>query len=178
MQLLDRTFDHTTNAVRAAVLDDASRRAVEEFVFHEARLLDERRFDDWLALWTEDGRYWMPRHHNQNNPFDQISLFWEDGMLRHTRVRRILNARNWSQQPVTRSIRLIGKPHIDGLDSSGRIIVRSSLHYTEFRLEQRQLAGEVFHKLAPDGNGNWRLHLKRVNLVNCDSLFGNIEVFL
>lgn len=176
--LLDRQFDHTTRATRPVDLDDASRRAVEDFVFREARLLDERRFEDWLALWTEDGRYWVPRHHDQDNPFDQISLFWEDGILRHTRVRRLLHSRNWSQQPVTRSIRTIGNPHVDGLDTSGRIIVRSSLHYTEYRLEQRHLAGEVLHKLEPDGDAGWRLHLKRVNLVNCDSVFGNIEVFL
>lgn len=33
---------------------------VEQFLYHEARLLDERKFDDWLALLTDDVHYWMP----------------------------------------------------------------------------------------------------------------------
>lgn len=180
--LLDRQFDHGIRAVGPALadpaLDETLRRSVEEFVFREARLLDERRFGDWLELWSEEGRYWIPRHHDQANPFDQISLSYEDAMLRKTRVRRLLNHRNWSQQPVTRSSRVVGSVHIDGFDASGRVIVRSSLHYTEYRLEQRHLAGEVFHKLERAGAGDWRLHLKRVNLVNCDSVFANLEVFL
>ena len=176
--LLDRTFDHSTRAIGPAALDDAARRSVEAFVFQEARLLDERRFDDWLALWTENGRYWVPRHHDQDNPYDQISLFWEDATLRKTRVRRLQNPRNWSQQPVSRSSRLTGNVQVDGADASGRLIVRSSLHYTEYRLEQRQLAGQVFHKLESAGPDRWRLHLKRIDMVCCDSVFGNLEVFV
>jgi ethylbenzene dioxygenase beta subunit len=176
--LLDRSFDLTLQPTRDAALDLTACRQVEQFLFHEARLLDERRFEAWLALWTDEGRYWVPRHHDQTDPFEQISLFWEDRMLRETRVRRLLNARSWSQQPLTRSSRLIGNVQIDGLDDAGFLIVRSSLHCTEYRLEQRHLAACVFHKLAPDGANGWRLHLKRVDLVNCESMFASLEVFL
>jgi ethylbenzene dioxygenase beta subunit len=34
-------------------------REVEQFLYREARLLDERRFHEWLALFTDDVRYWM-----------------------------------------------------------------------------------------------------------------------
>jgi ethylbenzene dioxygenase beta subunit len=176
--LLDRSFDLNLHATKAAALDATASRAVEQFLFAEARLLDERRYEAWLALWTDEGRYWIPRHHDQADPFEQISLFWEDKMLRETRVRRLLNSRSWSQQPITRSSRLVGNIQIDGLDAGGHLIVRSSLHCTEYRLEQRQLAGRVFHKLAPDDAGGWRIHLKRVDLVNCDSIFASLEGFL
>ncbi len=176
--LLDRSFNLGLQPATEAHLSLEVVRKVEQFLFHEARLLDERKFDAWLALWTPEGRYWVPRHHEQENPFEQISLFYEDRMLRETRVRRLLNARNWSQQPVTRSSRLVGNVQIEGMDSEGRLIVRSSLQYTEYRLEQRQLAGHVFHKLESTEDGGWQVHLKRVNLVNCDSVFANLEVFL
>lgn len=178
MLLLDRTFDIALAPTASAQLDAAAVRGVEQFLFHEARQLDERHFDAWLALWTDEGRYWVPRHHGQADPFSQISLFWEDRMLRETRVRRLLNARNWSQQPVTRSSRLVGNIQIEGLDASGHLILRSNLVYTEYRLEQRQLAGQVVHKLAATPDGGWRMHLKRVALVNCDAIFANLEVFL
>lgn len=178
MQLLDRSFDVSTRPVAGARLSAAAIRDVEQFLFHEARLLDERRFGEWLDLWTEDGRYWVPRFHEQPDPFEQVSLFWEDRMLREVRVRRIENSRNWSQQPVTRSARLVGNIIIDGLDAAGHLIVRSSLQLTEWRLESRQLAGSVFHKLAATDQGGWKIVLKRVNLVSCDDVFANLEVFI
>lgn len=178
MQLLDRTFDVSTTPAKRATLSADAHRGVEQFLFHEARLLDERRFDEWLGLWTEQGRYWVPRFHGQANPFEQISLFWEDKMLREVRVRRIGNPRNWSQQPPTRSARVIGGISVDGLDAAGHLIVRSSIQLSEWRNEQRQLAGAVFHKLAATEDGGWRIALKRVNLVNCESVFENLEVFI
>ena len=178
MQLLDRSFDVSTQPVAKAQLSFEAQKGVEQFLFHEARLLDQRRFSEWLDLWTEDGRYWVPRFHEQANPFEQVSLFWEDAMLRNVRVKRVENARNWSQQPVTRSAHLIGNISILGLDAAGCLIVESSFQLTEWRLEQRQLAGSVQHKLAATEEGGWKMVLKRVNLVNCDAVFANLEVFL
>jgi len=178
MLLLDRTFDVSTTPLTPAPADPALAQEAARFIGRESRLLDERRFDDWLALWTNEGRYWMPRHHAQADPFTQISLFWEDRMLRETRVRRLLHPRNWSQQPPTRSSRLVGNLQVDGLDAAGHLIVCGTLHYVEYRLEQRVLAGQVFYKLARGEDGGFRLQLKRVNLVNCDSVFGNLEVFV
>jgi 3-phenylpropionate/cinnamic acid dioxygenase small subunit len=40
-------------------------REVEQFLYREARLLDERRFHEWLLLFTEDVRYWMPVRSNR-----------------------------------------------------------------------------------------------------------------
>ena len=176
--LLDRSFNLSLDAAVEAKLSLEATHKVEQFLFQEARFLDERKFDAWLALWTKDGRYWIPRHHDQADPFEQISLSYEDHMLRETRVRRLLNVRNWSQQPVTRSSRLVGNVQVEGLDSVGHLIVRSNLQYTDYRLEQRQLAGQVYHKLEATQDGGWRVYLKRINLVNCDSVFSNLEVFL
>ena len=152
--------------------------ASQQFLYREARLLDERRWDEWLALWTDDGMYWVPQQHDQASPYDHISLFWEDKMLREVRVRRVENARNWSQQPLTRSVHVIGNMSIEGLDAAGHLIVRSCFQLTEWRNDQRQLAGVVIHKLAATPEGGWKIMLKRVDLVNCDSVFGTLEVFI
>lgn len=177
MLLLDRTFDVSTEPVAGVTLPPQTLRAVEQFLFREASLLDDRRFEDWLALWEENGRYWVPRFHGQANPFEQVSLFWEDAMLRDVRVRRLHHARNWSQQPPVHAVHLVGNISVQGVDAAGHLIVRSALQYTEWRTTQRHLAATVFHKLAADGD-SWKLVLKRVNLVNCDDVFGNLEVFI
>lgn len=178
MKLLDRTFDVSTKPVSRVSLSVEQERNIEKFIFHEARMLDERRFEEWLDLWTESGRYWVPRHHEQENPFEQISLFWEDRMLRETRVRRITNYRNWSQQPPTRTVHTIGNVEIDGVDDEGRLIVTSAMHIDEYRIEARHMGARVVHKLEAQPEGGWKIHLKRVNLANLDSIFTNIEIFL
>lgn len=178
MKLLDRRFDVRTDALAPVQLGAQELRAVEQFIYQEARLLDERRFEEWLGLWTAEGRYWVPRHHGQANPFEQVSLFWEDAMLRETRVRRITNARNWSQQPVTRTVHTVGSVQVDGLDAAGHLVVASSVHIDEFRLEPRHLGARVVHKLARQADGAWRIQLKRIDLANADAVFNNLEVFL
>lgn len=63
--------------------------------------------------------YWMPREPGQSSPYDHISLFWEDRMLRDVRIRRLQHPRNWSQQPPTRSARLVGAVQVEGVDAGG-----------------------------------------------------------
>src|SRR5215510_2344325 len=50
----------------------------EEFLFHEARLLDTGRYEEWLALFTEDATYWLPLERNQKDPLETSSLVYDD----------------------------------------------------------------------------------------------------
>lgn len=174
--LLDRTFDHSVAPVSSLALSAEAVHGIQQFLFHEARLLDERRLEEWLALWTPDGRYWVPRVHGQENPFDHVSLFWEDAMLREVRVRRVTHPRNWSQQPVTRGNRLIGNISIEGADGAGHVIVRSCLHVVESRLDTRYFGASVFHKLAATEQGGWAIQFKQVNLTNCEGVMGMLDM--
>ncbi|WP_429250374.1 aromatic-ring-hydroxylating dioxygenase subunit beta [Paraburkholderia sp. GAS333] len=176
--LFDTTFDLSTQVANPVRVTDTLRVDVEQFLFREARLLDTRAFDAWLDLWTADGMYWMPHDPEQTNARDHISLFWEDATLREVRVRRITNPRNWSQQPVTRTARVIGNVMIDGTDEAGRLIVHSTFSLTEWRNGQRQLAGLTTHKLVAQDNGGWQIYLKRVDLINAADAFANLEVFV
>lgn len=175
--LNDPTFDLSTAASRAVSFDAALRAEAEQFLYREARLLDTRAFDAWLDLWTPDGMYWLPHEHDQTNARDHISLFWEDATLREVRARRLSNARNWSQQPPTRTARLVGNVMVDGHDEAGRLIVHSTVFVNEWRLDQRTLAGLVTHKLDTSGD-DWKIYLKRVDLVNSTDAFANLEVFV
>lgn len=174
--LLDRTFDYSVEPVSSLALSPEAVQSIQQFLFHEARLLDERRLDEWLELWTPDGRYWVPRVHGQENPFDHVSLFWEDAMLREVRVRRVNHPRNWSQQPPTRGNRLIGNISIEGADAAGHIIVRSCLHVVETRLDSRYFGASVFHKLAATEQGGWAIQFKQVNLTNCEGVMGMLDM--
>ncbi|AUT45879.1 aromatic-ring-hydroxylating dioxygenase subunit beta [Achromobacter sp. AONIH1] len=176
--LLDLDFDVATDNLKPADVPAEAYHRIAQFLYREARLLDERRYADWHALWTEDGMYWMPRVPGQKSPYDHVSLFWEDRMLRDVRIRRLEHPRNWSQQPPTRSARLVGGVQIEGVDAGGNLVVHSAFQMTEWRKRQpRQLAGRYTHKLAADGDG-WRIRMKRVDLVNCDDAHDAFEVFV
>ncbi|WP_321793661.1 aromatic-ring-hydroxylating dioxygenase subunit beta [Burkholderia pyrrocinia] len=178
--LFSPTLDVSTRAINSIHVTDALRVEIEQFLYREARLLDTRAFDDWLDLWTSDGMYWVPHEQDQPSPRDHISLFWEDATLREVRVRRITNPRNWSQQPPTRTARLIGNVMIDGTDEAGRLIVHSTFSLTEWRNGQRQLAGLTTHKIERQSHdkARWKIYLKRVDLVNSTDAFANLEVFV
>jgi benzoate/toluate 1,2-dioxygenase beta subunit len=161
----------------AAPLSLEGKRAVEEFLFHEARLLDERRWDDWLQLFTSDGMYWVPLERGQTDPVNHASLFYENAMLRELRARRVENRRAWSQQPMTRAARLVGNVVVERGDGEA-LIARSTLHMMEWRRDaMRPIAGHVTHHLVPAG-GSFLMRLKRIDLINCEAAHDAFEVFI
>jgi ethylbenzene dioxygenase beta subunit len=176
--LLDLDFDVSTDSLRPAEISLDIQHRLQQFLYLEARALDERRLADWLSMWTDDGMYWIPQAHDQQSPYDHISLAWEDKMLREVRMKRLSNARNWSQQPVTRTSRLVGNVSAAGFDGSGKLVVRSVFQMTEWRQgAPRQMAGSITHKLAEHGD-SWKIHMKRVDLVNCDAVHDSLQVFI
>jgi benzoate/toluate 1,2-dioxygenase beta subunit len=153
-------------------------REVEQFLFFEARLLDERRWDEWLELFTPDGLYWAPLERGQTDAKNHVSLFYEDSLLRSVRARRLDERNAWSQQPVARTQHLVGNVDIETIHETGGVVARSAFHMIEWaRGEQRLLGGAYTHTLIRADVG-FKIALKRVDLVNCDAIHQALEVFL
>jgi 3-phenylpropionate/cinnamic acid dioxygenase small subunit len=158
-------------AVAPSTPETAIDRSVfETFLFEEARLLDERRFRDWMALFDEDGTYWVPAVANQESPFNQVSLFYDDRDLMKTRVDRLEHPRIHIQTPPSRTAHLVGNVILDAADDAkGEYAVSSTVIMVEYREDhQRVFAGRQIHRLRRTAGG-LRIVQKRVNLVNCDS---------
>ena len=121
-----------------------------DFVYAEARLLDELRFDDWLNLFTEDGVYWMPLAHGQREAKLHASLMYEDKLLLKIRVERLHGARTYSQQPRSRCHHLLQQPSVEASDdAAGIYTTRTAFHYVETRLDDQTLyAGWATHTLV------------------------------
>lgn len=176
--LFDIDFDVSVDNLQPVNFTPEQKEAVAQYLYAEARLLDERRWEEWLQLWTEDGMYWAPQSFEQTSPYDHISLFWENKMLRELRVRRLENERNWSQQPPTQSSRLLGNICIEGKDDKGYLVVRATFQSVESRAgQQRVLAGSYIYKLA-EADNSWKLYLKQVNLINREDVHANFEVHI
>jgi benzoate/toluate 1,2-dioxygenase beta subunit len=150
---------------------------IEEFLIHEATLLDARRFRDWMGLFAEDGTYWVPAVPEQESPFDQASLFYDDRELMRTRVERLEHPRIHVQTPPSRTAHIVGNVVVVEADEAkGEYVVGSTVIMVEYRDEaQRVFAGRQQHRLRRDG-ASLRIVQKRVDLINCDSAFEAMAV--
>jgi 3-phenylpropionate/cinnamic acid dioxygenase small subunit len=149
------------------------------FVLDEAQLLDEGRYGEWLDLFTDDARYWMPVAPGQTDPLLHNSIMYEDKLLLRIRIERLSGARTYSEQPRSRCHHLLQTPRVVQVDEAkGEYRLRTAFHYVETRLDRQTLyAGWATHHLV-GVNEALRIQLKRIDLVNCDAAFGNISLFM
>src|SRR6202045_2624258 len=139
----------------------------EQFLLHEARLLDDGKFDDWLALFTPEAWYWVPSEPDQADPVETVSLIYDDRRLLETRVRRLASPRMYSQEPRSRTSRIVANVTIEETDSKS-CTVRSKFSMIEYRREQQRIfGGTAFHRLVRSDD-RIMIAWKRVDLVNCD----------
>lgn len=146
-----------------------------DFVYDEAWLLDEGRFTEWLALWMPDAIYWMPLDWKQTDPINETSLLYEDNFMLRLRVERLNGARTFSQKPKSRCHHVLNRPRV--VENGGdRARVVTQMHYVETRLdEQFLLAVTVTHDLVRY-EGKLMIAGKRVDILNSDAAFGNIQL--
>ena len=145
------------------------------FVLREARLLDERRFDEWYELFAEDGHYWVPAAPGQTDPQLHNSLAYEDRFLLKLRVERLKSPLAYSQQPPSRCLHVLQNPEIESLEE---LKTRTNFIYTETRGDESQrYAATAWHTLVETG-GALKIRLKRVDILNCDAMLPSIQLFL
>jgi 3-phenylpropionate/cinnamic acid dioxygenase small subunit len=160
-------------------MTDIARQDLIDFVVREARLLDEKRYAEWNALFTDEAMYWVPLVPEQEDGINHTSHLYEDKLLRELRIERLKSARAFSQQPPTRAHHLLQTPTVEVFDAAGNaFVVRSEFHYTEAQGDELQFfVGTCLHHLTLQG-GALRMSLKRVNLLNCDAALPAVQLFI
>jgi len=154
--------------------------ALCDFVAAEAALLDDGRFDDWLALFAEDGRYWVPlRGARQADPLSHNSIAYEDRLLLELRIERLKNPRAHSQHPPSHCQHVLQRAVVERIDAAaGTAILRTPFIYVEARGEQQlMLSGRYRHELvlAPEG---LRIRQKRIDLLNAERALPAVQLFI
>lgn len=154
-------------------------RQLVDFVVAEARLIDEGRYDEWLALFDEDGHYWVPlAGAAQADPSAHNSLAYEDRLLLALRIERLKNPRAHSLRVASRCQHVLQPPSVEQHDDgAGRYALRTPFVYVETRGErQLLLAGTARHHLVAR-DGMLRIRQKRVDLLNADAPLPAIQLF-
>jgi benzoate/toluate 1,2-dioxygenase subunit beta len=146
----------------------------EQFLYHEARLLDTQRFEEWLELFTDDATYWVPLEQNQKDPVETSSIIHDDRTLLELRVRQARHPRAHARQPLARTVHQVGNVMVE--EGQDEIRVNSTLQLVEFRNERQRLYGAlVQHRLRRAGE-SFRIAHKRVDLVNSEGELDGIAV--
>lgn len=154
------------------------REAVAHFLFDESDLIDARDYDAWLALYTDDCRYWLPLEEGQVTPRTVVSLIYDDRKLLETRIRRLSHPRMHAQAPHSRTVHIIGNVRTGGWTGDGKLIVRSNQAVVEYRQNRNRLfAGQVTHHLVPTDD-SFRIALKRIDLVDSEGEHRGIPIIL
>jgi len=160
---------------------------VQDFLFHEARLLDERAFEEWLNLFTDDVVYWMPARLNpldSNDPADgtckpgDLSLFEETKETLRTRVARLATGLAWAEVPPSRTRHLITNVQVEGEDTKSGVRVRSNFMVYRTQLEHSQ---DVFVGMRDDllrkAAGEWKIARRTILLDQAVLNSANLSVF-
>lgn len=149
-----------------------------ELVYREARLIDEKRFEEWYALFSEDGVYWVPLSPEQPDGIDHASLAYEDKLLLRLRIERLGSPRAFSQQPPSRCLHVLQRPEVEEMDPAGNCYVtRTAYVYIESRGEVQQLYGCTARHTLTVVDGALRIRVKRVDLLNSDAALPSIQLF-
>jgi len=167
--------------------NDVTRQDLIDFVVHEARLLDEKRFDEWNTLFAEDAYYWVPLTPGQPDALNHTSHIYADKLLRDVRIKRLNNRRVFSQKPPSRSQHVLQQPFVDAMDAgNNQFLLRTPFHYaeyqsghaTEYQAEETHiLVGVAWHHLCVADDA-LKMTLKRVDLINSDAALPGIQLFV
>jgi benzoate/toluate 1,2-dioxygenase beta subunit len=160
------------------VTDVAVRDEFRRLLEREARLLDQLRYDDWLALYAPECVYWVPSTPNAGDPRREIAIMFDDRRRLEDRVYRLRTGFAWSQAPASRTVRLVTNVEVFSTASEAVRMLRSNFLTSEFwGDETRMLAGWAGHRVVRN-EGGWLIQAKQVNLIECDQSIRNPSIIL
>src|SRR5262245_11155193 len=161
-------------------------REIEEFLYAEAALLDERRFEDWLALLTDDIRYWMPMRrnvkfgeHERENTRERQDMNWfdEGKTTLQQRVQQIMTGVHWAEEPLSRvchmvtNVQIVQATATEVTVQSRFLVYRNRLQdETDFFIGKRE---DVLRKV----DGAWKIARRHIMLDQNVLLAKNLTVF-
>lgn len=145
-------------------MDPLPRLQVEDFLYHEAALLDEWRLDEWLALFTEDCSYVVPTTDLPEGDPARDAVFIDDNLERlQGRVTRLKSRHAHREYPYSRTRHIVSNVR---LLSTTEAEVEAAANFVVYRLRSGQVApyiGKYRYTLARQDDG-FRIRHKRATL--------------
>jgi 3-phenylpropionate/cinnamic acid dioxygenase small subunit len=141
-------------------------RAVSQFIYREARLADENRYDEWEALWTDDGVYWVPFGSDESDPATQMSVIYDNRSRIATRIKQFKTGKRHSATPLPRVRRIVSNIEVAEADGDE---IRAAANFVAYESRERGItlwAGRAEYRLRR--TPELRMAAKHVYLINND----------
>jgi 3-phenylpropionate/cinnamic acid dioxygenase small subunit len=166
-------------------------REIEEFLYAEADLLDERRYEAWLELLTDDVRYWMPMARNirfgeesreYTRELQDLAWFDEGKTTLTQRVQQIMTGIHWAEEPASRVTHMVSNVELvdvsPSVEAPAEVTVKCRFLVCRNRLQDETdiLVGkrtDVLQKV----DGRWRIARREIRLDQNVLLAKNLTVF-
>jgi 3-phenylpropionate/cinnamic acid dioxygenase small subunit len=173
-------------------------REVEHFLYREARLLDERRFHEWLQLLTDDIHYWMgsrtnrypksskaiaildPARYDEDDRTkeDELAILDEDKSTLKARVARLDTGMAWAEDPPSRTRHLITNIEVEFGEVGAELKVHSNFIVYRSRAETEQdfyvgARSDVLRRVE----GAWKIASRKIIIDQNVLLAKNVSIF-
>ncbi|MCH4815828.1 MAG: aromatic-ring-hydroxylating dioxygenase subunit beta [Saccharolobus sp.] len=145
-----------------------------ELVYKEAMLLDEKRYDEWLELFTDDSFYWIPAWEDEENivtdpDIDVSILYLSSKREMETYVKRITSGKAPAYNPHPRTVRMISNiiAEFNKMDNSWKVRYNWTFYiYRNLYKKLETYVGVTEMGIIKDENGKLKIKYKKVNLIN------------
>jgi len=174
-------------SIRATKIAPELQLEIEQYYYHEAELLDDHRYGEWLDLFSNDARYWMPTRANrllrdqdkEVSVEGEIALFDDSKKTLSWRVKQMESATHWAENPRSRTRHLIGNVRIAPAKSEGEYEVKSNFICYRNRLQDEVdiWAGERIDLLRRDEEQELHIARRKILLDQNVVLSKNLSVF-
>jgi 3-phenylpropionate/cinnamic acid dioxygenase small subunit len=174
----------------AARVSPGLQHEVEQFLYAEAELLDDRRFGEWIELFDDDAVYWSPVRRSvsmadlglEYTERGQMAFFDDDKSSLQWRVRRLSTNAAWAEDPPSRTRRLIGNVRVraeEPSDGGSPLRVRSNFVVYRSRLADviSIYSGERTDLLRARPAGGWGIVCRRIVFDHAVAQGNNLAIF-
>jgi 3-phenylpropionate/cinnamic acid dioxygenase small subunit len=160
---------------------------VEQFLYHEAEILDQRRFHDWLDLFTDDAHYWMPIRTTRTRADeareltgeDENSYFDDDKPMLRQRVAKLDTGYAWAEEPPSRTRHLVTNVRIRAGAGTNELTLRCNfiVYRSRLAIDEDLWIGEREDQLRRV-DGTWRIAGRKIFLDQTVLKSKNLSNFL
>lgn len=155
----------------------------EQFLFAETRLLDQRRYQEWRALFGDEGVYWVPANDTDADPQINCSVIYASGQQLDDRLGRAGSSYFWADQPAIKSLHTVANICATAEDTENVLILANQVIYLYRENDQRRevpleiLPATSEYRLERVNNG-WLIKLKKLNLLQADGYLPLLPAFV
>jgi len=162
----------------SGLVDETLQNAIQQLVRTETDCLNRGELDPWIALFTDDGYYWMPLEEIHEDPELHDSLIYDNRALMEMRKHNYASPLSPSMQLEVKSVRILSDIEIEQRDNnSSEYKVTAHVIAVIYQQQKHYYAGRVSYQLV-NLDGELKIRVKRVDLIDADAPLDCIMMYI